>query len=458
MKKTVLIVDDDRKIAELIHFHLNKQYYITHSVYNGADAIEYVKQEHPILVMLDIRLPDINGVDVLKTIMKDHPDTQVIMISAHADINVAVECMKLGAYDFIEKPLAFPELDAKVRHVFSQFLLEEEVTTLKEGLGEKYKYKSMLGKSEKMKKVFHTIGLATKSDVNVLIEGESGTGKELVARAIHFNSSRKTQPFIAVNCGAIPENLLESELFGHEKGAFTGAVSRKIGKFEQAQGGTIFLDEIADLPQTLQVKLLRILQEYEIERVGGSEAISIDVRFIVATNRDLSKLVAENKFREDLYYRVNVFPIQIPPLRERKEDIPELLRYFAKKYHPKHEPLAQVEKSAIKKLLEYSWPGNVREFENCLEHLMLIKEQNGKITEADIDSLELWKNGLITKGAIEDWRDKTRVLEETERKLLEKALQDSGGNITEASKHLQMSRDTLYRKMRKYGIQRKVLT
>lgn len=460
MNKTVLVVDDDRKIAELIRFRLTHQGYATQCAYNGRDALEQVAREQPVLVMLDIRLPDLNGVEVLKTIIKNHPASHVIMISAHADVKVAVECMKLGAYDFIEKPLELPELDAKVKHVFNQFVLEEEVSILKKELGEKYKYKSILGKSEKMKKVFRAVELAARSNVNVLIEGESGTGKELVARAIHFSGLRKEHPFLAVNCGAIPDNLLESELFGHEKGAFTGAVAKKIGKFEQAEGGTIFLDEIGDLPPALQVKLLRTLQEREIEPLGGARAVSINIRFIVATNKDLGKLVRENRFREDLYFRIHVFPISIPPLRERKEDIPELLRYFIKKYHPNRRLTVHVEPGALKKLVDYPWPGNVRELENSIERLMLVNGQRDVVMEADIDALELWKNEPAVPAVNHtdvDWRDKEKVLGDTERALLERALMESGGNVTEASKQLRMSRDTFYRKMKRYALQRKAL-
>ena len=368
--KTVLIVDDDKKIANLIDFHLKKQGYSTSCAYRGQEALEYVKQHQPLLVMLDIRLPDMSGVEVLKEIHKDYPETHVIMISAHADVKVAVDCMKLGAYDFIEKPLAFPGLDAKVKHIFNQHHLAEEVSMLKKELGEKYKFKTMIGKSPAMKRVFGSIDLAAKSDVSVLIEGESGTGKELVARAIHFNGLQRQGPFLAVNCAAIPENLLESELFGHEKGSFTGALTRRIGKFEQAQGGTLFLDEIGDLPASLQVKLLRVLQEREIERVGGASPIPIHVRFIVATNQELKKLVQEGKFRDDLYFRVNVFPILIPPLRERKEDIPELLKYFLQKQ--KKKPSYRIEADALNALMDHDWPGNIRELENFVERLLLV--------------------------------------------------------------------------------------
>lgn len=453
MKKIVLIVDDDQKIAKLIDFHLKQRGYATYSVYRGYDAIAYVQKESPVLVMLDIRLPDISGVEVLKTIHKTNPQTHVIMISAHADVKVAVECMKLGAYDFIEKPLAFAGLDTKVKHVFQQFLLQEELSMLKRELGEKYKYKSMLGKSSAMKKVFHAIELAEKSDVNVFIEGESGTGKELAARAIHFNGPRKDKPFVAVNCGAIPEHLLESELFGHEKGSFTGAVARKIGKFEQAQGGTVFLDEIGDLSQTLQVKLLRILQEREVERVGSEQSIPIDVRFITATNSDLNEMVRSGRFREDLYFRINVFPIRIPPLRERKEDIPELLHYFINKYHQNRRQHMQIESGALRKLMDYPWPGNVRELENAVERLMLIKDTGENITEGDIDFLELWKHEVTPKEEV-SWQDRDKLMGDTEKVLLEKALQESSGNISKASKMLQISRDTFYRKMKRYALQR----
>ncbi len=451
MNKEILIVDDDKKINELIDFRLKQQGYSTYSVFQGADAIEYVKKCKPVLVMLDIRLPDISGVEVLKELQKTNPEAHVIMISAHADVKVAVDCMKFGAYDFIEKPLAFPELDTKVRHIFKQFRLTEEVSMLKKELGEKYKYKSIIGNSSAMEKVLHCINVAEKSEINVLIEGESGTGKELVARAIHFNGVRKEGSFIAFNCGAIPENLLESELFGHEKGAFTGAIQQKIGKFEQAQGGTIFLDEIADLSAPLQVKLLRVLQEREIERVGGTKPIPIDVRFITATNKDLKKLVSEGKFREDLYFRINVFPVRIPALRERKEDIPELIQYFIKKQNSKRKHHVKFDNNALKKLMEYQWPGNIRELENFIERMLLIKGDAEVITEADVDSLEVMGNENLMQ-SVSSWNDRDKVIGDAERILFEKAIKESGGNISKASKLLRISRDTFYRKMKKYSI------
>ncbi|MBI3314227.1 MAG: sigma-54-dependent Fis family transcriptional regulator [Candidatus Omnitrophica bacterium] len=457
MQKTILIVDDDPKIANLIDFRLKKMGHTTYTVHRGLEAMEYIKQHTPMLVMLDIRLPDTNGVELLKEIQKSYPHTHVIIISAHADVKMAVDCMKLGAYDFVEKPIAFAELDTKVKHLYKQFHLTEEVSMLRRELGEKYKFKSMIGKSPEIKKVFDAIDLATKSEVNVLIEGDSGTGKELVARAIHFNGLQKQGPFVAVNCAAIPENLLESELFGHEKGAFTGALARRIGKFEQAQGGTLFLDEIADLPASLQVKLLRVLQEREIERVGGQSAIPIHVRFIVATNKDSKKLVEQGQFREDLYFRLNVFPIRIPPLRDRREDIPELFKYFMEKHLGKKSSL-RVEPDALKILMAYEWPGNIRELENLTERLMLVKRGNGDISTADISSLleppKPFTSAVSAAPAADDlnWKSKEKVIGDTERTLLENALQASGGNISKASKLLNISRDTFYRKMKKYSL------
>ncbi len=457
MNKNVLIVDDNREIGRLIGARLKKQGYLPSAVEDGRSAINWIGQNEPALIMLDVRLPDIHGVEVLREILKKRPKVYVIMISAHADVRVAVECIKLGAFDFLEKPFEFPTFDAKVKQVFRQLTLEEEVASLKKELGASYKDKSLVGKSEAMKKVFQAIDLAAKSDINVLIEGESGTGKELVARAIHFNGPKKQAPFVAVNCGAIPENLLESELFGHEKGSFTGAVARRIGKFEQAQGGTLFLDEIGDLPASLQVKLLRVLQEREIERVGGEGLIPIHVRFIVATHRDLKKLVEEEKFREDLYFRINVFPIRIPPLRERKDDIPELLRYFLQKNHPK-EYSVTVDPDALKLLMNYPWPGNIRELENFVERLLLVKKDRRNIASEDVRSLledrekRPSQEAVASSSAGVNWQDKEKVMGNTEKAIFENALKEAGGNISKASKLISVSRDTFYRKMKKYSL------
>ncbi len=450
MNKTILI-------SQLIDFRLKQKGYETHCLFRAGEVAEYVKTHCPVLTLLDIRLPDGDGVEVLKNLRRESPEANVIMISAHADVKVAVDCMKYGAYDFVEKPIEFPELDAKVKHVFEQYSLKEEVSLLKRELGEKYKFKSIVGKSPLMKKLFENVDIAAKSDVTVLISGESGTGKELVARAIHFNGLNKNGPFVAVNCGAIPENLLESELFGHEKGAFTGAATRKIGKFEQAQGGTLFLDEIGDLPSMLQVKLLRVLQEREIERVGGEKPVPIRVKFIAATNRDLRKMVADGEFREDLYFRLNVFPLVVPSLRERREDIAELLRYFLEKYEPGRKKSVRIEEAALQKLMDHAWPGNIRELENFVERWTLVKGSGADLmSAADVQCLEA--PARRTEGPAEPvgfpaLRSKNSAVQTAERELLEKALREAGGNVSKASRMLQISRDTFYRKMKKYSLQ-----
>ncbi len=454
MNKTILVVDDDPKIAKLIEFRLQKQGHAVQIASSAREALDHVRAHHPLLVMLDIRLPDKNGVDVLKEILKINPEAHVIMISAHADVTIAVDCMKFGAYDFIEKPLAFPELDAKVKHLFKQFALEEEVSQLRQELGEKYKLKSIVGKSAAMQKIMSSIEVAAKSDANVFIEGESGTGKELVARAVHFNGLRKNGPFVAINCAAIPETLLESELFGHEKGSFTGALTRRIGKFEQAEGGTLFLDEIGDLSASIQVKLLRVLQEREIERIGGGVSIPIHVRFIMATNKDLKRMVQDEKFREDLYFRINVFPIDVPPLRERKDDIPELLKYFIQRYSRNKKSNVTIEPEALKAFMNYSWPGNIRELENFVERWMLVRKEGAALTRADADLLIERKNSSdpdLSQDPL-TWKSKNQVVESTEKALLENALRQSGGNVSKASLLLNISRDTFYRKMKKYSL------
>ncbi len=454
MNQSILVVDDDKKIANLISIRLKKEGYAPVSVFDGRSALSWVEQNIPALIMLDVRLPDMSGLDVLREVLKKRLGIYVIMISAHSDVKMAVECIKIGAFDFLEKPFEFAAFDAKVKQVFRQLSLEEEVSTLKKELGTSYKDKSLIGKSASMSKVFQNIDLAAKSDVNVLIYGESGTGKELVARAIHLNSAQAQNrgPFVAVNCGAIPENLIESELFGHEKGAFTGAAARKIGKFEQAQGGTIFLDEIGDLPLSLQVKLLRVLQEREIERVGGSQLIPIQIRFITATNRDLKAMVEEEKFREDLYYRINVFPIRIPPLRERKEDIPELFFHFVK-INREGKPPVKTDEKALRFLANHDWPGNVRELENFVARLMLLSDGKNIVTEKDIYAMDVFGDPSVKSDPISS-TDRASVMGEAEKKLLKKALVEAGGNVTKASKLLQMSRDSFYRKMKKYAMPR----
>ena len=454
MKKNILIADDDDAISELIAGHLEEKGYAAHAVFDGKSAINWVRSHVPALVMLDVRLPDIDGMEVLREIFKIKPDTYVLMISGQADVPMAVECLKVGARDFIEKSREFSVFTEKIDGILKQIASEDD--TAKKELGAAYKHKSFIGSSEAMKKVFQEIDLAAKSDVNVLIQGESGTGKELVARAIHSQSTAKQGAFIAVNCAAIPENLLESELFGHEKGAFTGAVAQKIGKFEQAHGGTIFLDEIGDLTVNLQVKLLRVLQEREIERVGGTQQIPVQVRLLTATHRDLRRMVEEKQFREDLYYRINVFPIKVPPLRNHKEDIPELFAYFVKaKSRRKGNAVIKMDEAALRKIMDYDWPGNIREFENFIERALLFLGDRKLMTAKDVSGLDgqMQKESAPPAAAPEpDANARVTALNQTEKAILEKALEDAGGNVSKAAELVQMSRDSFYRKMKKYAI------
>ncbi len=453
MNKSILIVDDDKDITDVLTTRLRKQGYSVSAAADGESAVEWVHIHAPALVLLDVRLPGISGTEVLRSILNVRPETYVVMISAQSDIKIAVECIKIGAYDFFEKPCDFSVFDSKVKQVFHQ-IFPEETNGVKRDLGAAYKYKSLVGSGKAMKRVFEAIDIAAKSDTNVLIQGESGTGKELVARAIHAQSAQKDKPFVALNCAAIPENLLESELFGHEKGAFTGAAARKIGKFEQANGGTIFLDEIGDLPLSLQVKLLRVFQEREIERVGGLQAIPIQVRLLTATHRDLKKIVSEGQFREDLYYRINVFPILVPPLRDRKEDIPELFNYFVNERR-KGQPVVEIDEQTMLKLTEYNWPGNIRELENFVERMLLHMGNRKHITIKDIQGLDSAGPRSEENGSSETASDdRMDLLKETEKGILEKALADAGGNVTKASELVRMSRDSFYRKIKKYGITR----
>lgn len=448
MKQTVLVVDDEQQLQQLICRTLEKEQFAVHGVDSGLDAVEYIKKYQPSLVLLDIYLPDLDGLHVLKEIKKVQPDICVIMMSGKADIKIAVDSIRLGAYDFLEKPFELDAMLLKVKRVFEKIQLEHEVVQLRQELGEKYKFKSIIGKSSEMKKVFEMIELASKSNINVLITGESGTGKELIARAIHFNGLQKEGPFVAVDCGAIPENLLESELYGHEKGSFTGAIAQKMGKFEQAQNGTIFLDEIGDLPLEQQVKLLRVLQEREIQRVGGNQPIPINARFVSATNRNLETLIKENKFREDLYFRIHVLPIELPPLRNRVDDIPLLLMYFIKKCAHSSSPKIEFDKEALERLIHYEWPGNIRQLENFVERIMLLKNENGMITTEDIGSLNL-KN---VRGEEKAGMDGLQTWKEAEKTIIENTLKQSSWNISKTAKLLHISRDTLYRKMRNFSL------
>ncbi len=454
-RSRILIVDDDEKIQQLIAYDLESEGYEIDVAASAEEALSLLGEGGRYdIVMLDVRLPDAEGVQALERIHAVDSGVPVIMISAYATIELAVQAVKIGAYDFLAKPFELEEMRIRVRNAIRSRSLSDEVKTLREQLKEKYRFDNIIGKSEKMQRVYRLLQDVAASDSTVLITGESGTGKELVAHAIHANSRRANKPFIVINCAAIPETLLESELFGHEKGAFTGAVARKLGKFEAAEGGSVFLDEIGDLTPSLQVKLLRVLQEREFERLGGLEKIKVDVRIISATNKDLEKEVEAKRFREDLFYRLNVLQIALPPLRERQEDIPLLAMHFLEQYSSRlNKRVTGISREAIESLEGHPWRGNVRELENAVERAVVMAKDS--VLERDDFPLQA--------GAPLEIPGKERFLKDTEsmpsvdtleKEALEMAIEKCSGNISMAAKKLGIGRDTIYRKMRKYKISR----
>ncbi len=373
--QTILIVDDDKSIRYSLKRMLEGSFAIL-TAQNGEEALQRVRDNSPDLVLMDIKMPGQSGIDVLKEIKQIDPKTLVIMMTAYGTTETAIEAMKYGAFDYIIKPFPIPQMKELVEKAISLRKLMKEEVTYAQGEDEKQaegKEERIIGASPKMQEIYKLVGQISQSDITVLLRGESGTGKELLARAIYHHSLRSNQTFLPINCAAIPDTLLESELFGHEKGAFTGAISRRIGKLEQCQGGTVFLDEIGDMSLPTQAKLLRILQERSFERLGGMETIKVDVRFIVATNKDLETAITNGQFREDLYYRLNVVSITVPPLRDRKEDIPELVSYFLKRFNQElRKRVGGISSGAMKNILSYGWPGNVRQLENVLKRAMVL--------------------------------------------------------------------------------------
>jgi two-component system response regulator AtoC len=447
-KNKVLIVDDEPSFVKMVRYNLQIDNYEVESASGGDEALHKARENMPDLVFLDLKMPGMDGIQVLKQIKSQDGNIPVIMISGKSDIETAVEAMKAGAYDFITKPFEVNELLIKARNALRNKELMEEVGALKFEIEKKYQFENMIGKSPKMQKIFSEIENVLNNDVTVLIQGESGTGKELVARAVHYNGFRKKKPFVVLNCGAIPENLLESELFGYERGAFTGALERKVGKFEKADGGSIFLDEIGELPFATQVKLLRALQEREIERLGGHEKIMVDVRIITATNKDLKKEVSQKRFREDLFYRIAVFPILIPPLREHKEDIPLLIAHFLKIYNQRAgKKIDGVSERAMDILMGYSWPGNIRELENVIERAVVLVKDSMIRPEHLPRELRAVSSGKKGRGAAE-----ILSLEKLEEKAMREAITATSGNVSQAAKKLGIGRATFYRKAKKYGI------
>ncbi len=450
----ILVVDDEQSMREFLAIMLEKEGHTVQTASSGKAALKLMETEIFSLVITDIKMPGMSGIELLETIQRISPDTQVLMITAYGSTDNAVEAMKKGAFDYILKPFKIDEIKLIIRNALEQHHLTQENALLKEELYSRDGLKEIIGKSRAIRSVFQIIHKTAKSKSNVLISGESGTGKELVAKAIHRLSRRAEKPLVTINCGALPENLLESELFGYQRGAFTGAAENKKGLFEVAHGGSIFLDEIGEMKPTMQVKLLRVLQDQEFRRIGGTENITVDVRIIAASNQDFEKSVQEKRFREDLFYRLNVIPIHLPPLRDRREDIPILADHFLNKYAPGRK--ITVTQECIEILTNHPWQGNVRELENVIERTVVLL-QGDQITMGNLPQMLIEganPSGAVTAELPEDGLDFDRVIEEMEKDLLLKALEKSGGVKKEAARILQMSFRSFRYKLSKYELGR----
>jgi len=449
MKKPVILaVDDEQAMLDTLRIMLKGEYEVV-TASDGRQAVETVKARHIDLVLLDVNLPVFDGIKALELIREIDTEVGVVMLSASDSAHKAVAALKLGAYDYITKPFENEDLLSTIKRYMEKLKLKNEVAFLKEELQTSSGSTEIISASPKMKKVFELIKAVSASASSVLITGESGTGKELVARSIHSLGDRKDKPFVAVNCGAVPAELMETELFGHEKGSFTGAHVKKIGKFEYADGGTIFLDEISTMPLHLQVKLLRALQEKTFERVGGNESIKVDIRVVAATNLDLEKEVRRGNFREDLYYRLKVVPIELPPLRERREDIPLLVEYFLEKHGKKcGKKIPGVRPEVLDTLKVYSWPGNIRELENLVERFVVLGKDGAEITNEDVPI------GLLTAGYEDkvETRDFKEACKAFERHYILNVLKKTGWNRVETARELNIHRNTLLTKMKELGL------
>ncbi len=471
--QTILIVDDDKSIRYSLKRMLEENFSVL-TAQNGEEALAQIRAISPDLIIMDIKMPGRNGIDVLREIKSMDPKSLVILMTAYGTTETAIEAMKYGAFDYILKPFPIPQMRELVQKAMAlRKLMKEEVSYAPEPDQEREK-EQIIGSSPKMQEIYKVIGQVAPSDVTVLLRGESGTGKELIARAIYQHSLRSNQLFLPVNCAAIPDTLLESELFGHEKGAFTGATSRRIGKLEQGHGGTIFLDEIGDMSLPTQAKLLRVLQEKCFERLGGRETIRVDIRLIVATHKDLEEAISKGEFREDLYYRLNVVSIKIPPLRERKEDLPSLVSYFLKRFNRElKKKIVGITPAAMEKITSYGWPGNVRQLENVLKRAMLFCQgewilEDQLLLEGE-EKREVWEGRQ--KWPLEDLLDS--LFEELtqspaargdldplsiiEKGMILRALQKTKGNQVQAASLLGINRSTLRGKMERYHIKKEVL-
>ena len=448
MTPTILIIDDDTSLRRVLEYNLREAGYGVAAAASGEEGLRLFAEAEPSLVISDMKMPGMDGMQVLKSVKEHSPETPVIMITAFGSVDMAVEAMKAGAYDYITKPFNRDELRLTVAKALQFSSLSRENRQLKSQLAERADFSAIIGSSPAMEKVFQVVAKVADTEASVLITGESGTGKELVARSIHSRSSRKNGPFVAINCAAIPHDLLESELFGHLKGAFTGAVRDKTGKFALADGGTLFLDEVGELPPPLQPKLLRALQERVIEPVGGTKEQKLDVRVVAATNLDMEKAMSDGTFREDLYYRLAVIPLHLPPLRQRRDDIPLLLKHFCGRHGAE---TVQFDKAALGALVSYPWPGNVRELENLVERLLIMR--NGDtITAEDLPEKLLYNDRPVSADTVVNLPPEGYSLEQLEREVVVQALERNAWNQTAAARFLRIPRHTLIYRLEKYGI------
>ncbi|MDY6853404.1 MAG: sigma-54 dependent transcriptional regulator [Thermodesulfobacteriota bacterium] len=446
----ILVVEDEVRMRNLLKRILTKQGFSVHTSPNGMDALNKLDEIPFDVIITDIKMPEMNGMELLKTVKETRKDIYIIIMTAFGSIGSAVKAMKEGAYDYITKPFKMDEISIVIKKALEEKRLRYEVESLRKEVSGKYKFDNIIGKSKAMQDVFELIKRVSNSKSTVLICGKSGTGKELVAKAVHYNSPRKNGSFVAVNCGAIPETLLESELFGHVKGAFTGAIATRKGLFEEANGGTIFLDEIGDLSPSMQVKLLRVLQEREIKRVGGTENIKVDIRLIAATHQDLEEALKRGKFREDLFYRLNVITINLPELKKRQDDIPLLANHFLEKYtQDEGDGVTSISKEAMSLLMNYNWQGNVRELENVIERAIALGTHRTILPEDLPANIRNGKKLFIIK----DTPDEIATISELEKNHIARILEKTRGHKVNTAKILGIGRKTLYRKIKKYKLE-----
>jgi len=455
-KEQILVVDDEKEIATAIVDILTLEGFEVDQAVSAEQAAEKLSQTAYDVLITDHNLPGRTGVELLEESLVRYPEIIGIIITGYGTIETAVTAIKKGAYNYLSKPFKFVELPVMVRKGLKERQLRFENQYLRKQLDEKYGFQNIIGAGRAMKRIFELVDTIAGLNSTVLIQGETGTGKELIAKAIHFNSGRKDQKLVSINCGAIPENLLESELFGHVKGAFTGAVQTRIGRFEQANGGTIFLDEIGNMPMTLQVKLLRVLQEREFERIGGNSTVKVDVRIISATSSNLEQMVKDGTFREDLYYRLNVIPISLPPLRERREDIPLLVQKFVERFCETHKlGLKTVSPQVMRGLMGYDWPGNVRQLENIVERMVALTGNRTAILPTDLPEEIQRRDPLNFVPLIEipeEGINFQNVVTDMERELILQSLRKSNGNKKLAAKMLNLKRTTLIEKIKRIGL------